>query len=340
MRLMRPRQLIITLLVLAPFIFVSGLLLGPVFISPSELFATIFGDNTSQQEALILYNIRLPRMLLAALVGALLACCGAVLQGLFRNPLADPSLIGVTSGATVGSSFAIVIGVAWCQGCQELGLSVVALGSFLGGLTAAVIVYRLSTDANGTSVATMLLTGIAISALAGALNHLFSFFADNEMLRRISLWQMGSLDNAKWIDIIACGSILVLLMIVLPRDTKGLNAILLGESEARHLGINVEWMKRRLMVLTALGVGIAVAVAGTVAFVGLVIPHLVRLLVGPDHRILIPCSALAGAMLLVGADALARIVVAPAELPTGILTALLGAPFFISLLLQQRRLVR
>ena len=335
---MSANRLIALLTIFAPIIFLMGLLMGPVFVSPSRLIDLLFAAEPNQQDLLILYNIRLPRVLVAALVGALLACCGAVLQGLFRNPLADPSLIGVTSGASVGATFAIVIGLAWCHSCTQLGLPVVASGSFAGGLLAAIIVYRLSTDANGTSVATMLLTGIAISALAGALNHLFTFFADNDMLRRISLWQMGSLDNAGWGDIATCATVLLLLMIVLPRDNKGLNAMLLGESEARHLGINVEWMKRRLMILTALGVGISVAVAGTVAFIGLVIPHLIRILVGPDHRILIPCSTLAGAMLLVAADAVARVIVAPAELPTGIITALLGAPFFISLLLQQRRL--
>lgn len=337
MRLMQPTLLVWILLFMVPVALLLGLMTGPVFISPQRVLALHLALEPNQRDMLILYNIRLPRVLMAALVGAMLASCGAVLQGLFRNPLADPSLIGVSSGASVGASCAIVLGAAWCQGCADLGLSVVAVGAFSGGLLAAWIVYTLSTDARGTSVATMLLTGIAISAFAGAINSLFTFFADNDMLRRISLWQMGNLDNASWVDIKACAAVLLLLGIVLPRDTQALNAMLLGESEARHLGVNVEWMKRRLMALTALGVGISVAVAGTVAFVGLIIPHLVRLLVGPDHRFLLPCSALAGAVLLVSADAVARVVVAPAELPTGIITALLGAPFFISLLLQQRR---
>jgi iron complex transport system permease protein len=158
------------------------------------------------------------------------------------------------------------------------------------------------------------------------------------MLRRISLWQMGSLDGANWQRVAIAGAVAVLLMVVLPRQSAALNALLLGESEARHLGVDVERLKRRLIALTAVGVGSAVAVAGVIAFVGLVIPHIIRLLIGPDHRFVIPASALAGGILLVLADALARVVVAPVELPTGILTALVGAPVFFLLLWQQRSL--
>jgi len=173
--------------------------------------------------------------------------------------------------------------------------------------------------------------------LAGALNSLLSYFADNDMLRQISLWQMGNLSAANWAKVSIMALVSLLLFISFPQDSRALNALLLGESEARHLGIDVQRVKRRLIVLTALGVGVSVALAGMVGFVGLVIPHVIRLLIGPDHRWLIPGSAMAGAILLVVADSLARVVVLPAELPTGILTALLGAPFFIVLLLQQRR---
>ena len=218
-----------------------------------------------------------------------------------------------------------------------MGLSLVAGGAFVGGFAATLLVYRLATSGIGTSVTTMLLAGIAIGALAGALNSLLSYFADNDMLRQISLWQMGNLSAASWAKVSIMGLVALILLVRFPRDSRALNALLLGESEARHLGIDVQRVKRRLIVLTALGVGVSVALAGMVGFVGLVIPHVVRLLIGPDHRWLVPCSALAGAILLVVADSLARVVVLPAELPTGILTALLGAPFFIALLLQQRR---
>jgi iron complex transport system permease protein len=218
-----------------------------------------------------------------------------------------------------------------------LGLPAIAIGAFLGGMAATAVVYRLATSVTGTSVSTMLLAGIAITALAGAVTSLFSFFADNEMLRRISLWQMGNLDSANWHRVMVIAAVVIPLVLVLPREGRALNAMLLGESEARHLGIGVEQLKRRLIVLTALGVGVAVAVSGVVAFVGLIVPHLVRLLIGPDHRYLIPGSALLGAVLLLLADTGARTLMSPAELPTGVITALLGAPFFVALLLRQRR---
>jgi iron complex transport system permease protein len=223
------------------------------------------------------------------------------------------------------------------QGGALVGLSLVSIGAFVGGFLATLLVYRLATSGMGTSVTTMLLAGIAIGALAGALNSLLSYFSDNDMLRQISLWQMGNLSGASWLKVSIMGVVAVLLMSLFPRDSKALNALLLGESEARHLGINVQWVKRRLIALTALGVGVCVAVAGLVGFVGLIMPHIIRLMIGPDHRWLIPASGLAGAVLLVIADSLARVVVIPAELPTGVLTAILGAPFFVVLLLQQRK---
>lgn len=314
-----------------------GLLTGPVMISPDVLLDMLRTDNsdTHAQEQLILASIRLPRLLLALLIGALLSSCGAALQGLFRNALADPTLLGVSAGASAGASCVIVFGALWLPSLS-LGLSSISIGAFCGGLCAALIVYRLANTREGTSIATMLLAGVAISALAGALNQLFSFIADNDKLRQISLWQMGSLDTANWQKVLFCFGVVSMLIVLLPRESRALNAILLGESEARHLGVGVEWLKRRLIIYCSLGVGVSVAVAGTIAFVGLVIPHLIRMLIGPDHRYLIPASAMAGALLLVVADAVARIVVAPAELPIGVVTALLGAPFFVSLLLQQR----
>jgi iron complex transport system permease protein len=293
--------------------------------------------SASSQASTILFDIRLPRVLLALCLGAILAISGAVMQGLFRNPLADPSLIGVSGGASVGASMVIVMAGGWVQSSAALGLSAVAMGAFTGGFIATILVYRLATSNIGTSVTTMLLAGIAIGAIAGALNSLLSYFADNDMLRQMSLWQMGNLSTANWSRVAIIAVVAVLLVGLFPRDSRALNALLLGESEARHLGIDVQRVKRRLIVLTALGIGTSVAMAGMIGFVGLVIPHAIRLLIGPDHRWLLPGSALAGAILLIVADSLARVVVAPTELPTGILTALLGAPFFVALLIQRRR---
>tara|TARA_B110001450_G_scaffold5078_1_gene5304 strand:- start:1079 stop:2098 length:1020 start_codon:yes stop_codon:yes gene_type:complete len=330
-------RLIGILLILLPVVALFSLTVGTVSISWLEALGAIFGNASSAQIDTILFDIRLPRILLAIFVGAVLASTGAVMQGLFRNPLADPSLIGVSSGASVGASIMIVTAGGAIQGGALVGLSLVSIGAFVGGFLATLLVYRLATSGMGTSVTTMLLAGIAIGALAGALNSLLSYFSDNDMLRQISLWQMGNLSGASWLKVSIMGVVAGLLMSLFPRDSKALNALLLGESEARHLGINVQWVKRRLITLTALGVGVSVAVAGLVGFVGLIMPHIIRLMIGPDHRWLIPASGLAGAVLLVIADSLARVVVIPAELPTGILTAILGAPFFVILLLQQRK---
>ncbi|MFT4518267.1 MAG: iron complex transport system permease protein [Halioglobus sp.] len=279
---------------------------------------------------MIIGQIRMPRVLLAAVMGATLAMSGAAMQGLFRNPLADPSLIGVVSGASLGAALVIVAGGEFLQG--YLGLTLVSAGAFIGGVIAVLFVYHLATSANGTSVATMLLAGIAITALSGALGSLLEFFADNDMLRRISLWKMGGLDGANYPRLILASIVSGALLFVLPRYSAALNALLLGESEARHLGVQVSSVKVTLIVWVAVGVGTSVAMVGTIAFVGLVVPHIVRMISGPDHRTLLPASALAGALLLVVADILARIVVAPTELPVGVITALVGVPFFISLL--------
>ena len=332
------------LLVSLPFAVMFGLNSGAVDIPIEtivdlgfEVFQSSDKDTVTQQVKTILFDIRLPRICLAILIGAILAISGAVMQGLFRNPLAAPSLIGVSSGASVGASVVIVLAGAWLQSNTALGLSLVAVGAFIGSFLVTVLVYRLSTSALGTSVTTMLLAGIAVSALAGAVSGLLSYYADNEMLRQISIWQMGNLSTANWQRVLVLAVVAILVLSLFPRESKSLNALLLGESEARHLGIDVQQVKRKLILLTTLGIGTAVAIGGMIGFVGLIVPHIVRLLIGPDHRWLLPVSALAGGVLLLLADTIARIIIAPTELPTGILTAILGAPFFILLLVQQRR---
>jgi iron complex transport system permease protein len=300
------------------------------------VWSTLLGE--ADRSALIIGQIRLPRVLLAAAIGSILAISGAAMQGLFRNPLADPSLIGVTAGASLGASIAIVAAgsagpISSLMGSSGyLGLTVVSLGAFVGGLIAVTVVYRLASNTTHTSVATMLLAGIAITALAGAVVSLLELHSSNEILRRISLWRMGGLDGANYSRLLLASCIAVALLVYLPRQAGALNALLLGESEARYLGIDVEKTKRGLILWVAIGVGTSVALAGTIAFVGLVVPHIIRMLIGPDHRYLLIASALAGAILLVLADTIARVAMSPAELPVGIVTALVGAPFFISLL--------
>ena len=330
------RWLLACLAIALPLCILLGLASGAVRLSPGEVASGLLalgGDAPADQASLIIAHIRLPRVLLAAVMGAVLAISGAAMQGLFRNPLADPSLIGVTAGASLGAALVIVMGGGTLQ--SYTALTLVSAGAFAGGAAAVVFVYRLATSPSGTSVASMLLAGIAITALAGALGSLLEFRADNDMLRRISLWKMGGMDGASYPRLLLGTVVGGALLLALPRYANALNALLLGESEARHLGIDVERAKFALVTWVALGVGTSVALVGTIAFVGLVVPHIMRLLLGPDHRVLLPAAALAGAILLVAADTLARTVFAPTELPVGIVTAIVGVPFFISLLRQR-----
>ncbi|MEP3856069.1 MAG: iron ABC transporter permease [Porticoccus sp.] len=315
-----------------------SLLQGALDLPPTEsllaLCDTLFGTHWStldDYQRVVVTELRLPRLLLSVFVGAMLAQCGAVMQGLFRNPLADPGIIGVSSGAAVGAIVAIAIFPA------SIGPLAVPVSAFVAGLLTTMLVYSLSRSKQGTSVLVLLLAGVAISAFAGATIGFISYFSNDEKLRQLSLWQMGSLAGASQVNLWLGFFTVVALAIAFQRRTSALNALVLGECEARYLGINVEGLKRQLIILVAVGVGISVAYAGIIGFIGLVVPHLVRLVTGPDHRSLIPLSALCGALLLLVADLMARLVVQPAELPVGLVTALLGAPFFLALLIQQRR---
>ena len=258
------------------------------------------------------------------------------MQGLFRNPLADPGLIGVSSGAALGAAFAIVGGALLGGLPEALEPYLLSLCAFGGGLGVTALVYRLAHRSGQAEVSTMLLAGIALTALAGALIGLFTYLADDATLRMLTFWNLGSLGSASYGRLWPLLLVTGIVALWLPTRANALNALLLGESEARHLGFEVERLKRELVLCTALGVGAAVAAAGMIGFIGLVVPHLVRLLAGPDHRVVLPASALAGASLLLLADLVARLALQPAELPIGIVTALLGAPFFLYLLLRRR----
>lgn len=339
-----PLLLLAGLALLVVVLFVT-LLYGPVVLPLKDALQALLPSGTENEIAtLIVQNIRLPRALLAISVGALLALCGAVLQGLFRNPLADPGIIGVSGGAALGAGVAIVLLPLFSSKLPPLSqlpewasLGYNALSAFICGMLTTLLVYRIGRSPFGTSMTLILLAGIAISAMAFAGLGLLSYLASDQQLRDLSLWQMGSLAGARWHSVALAGSTALLLLVYFQRQAPALNALLLGESEARHLGIAVEPLKRYLIVSCAMGIGIGVAVAGMIGFVGLVIPHLVRLVCGPDYRHLLPLSALWGAILLLLADVGARLLAPPAEIPIGIITALLGAPFFLWLLLQQKR---
>ena len=337
----RRNVLLVTVLCLPLSMFIA-LSYGTVSIPISDVFSALtnFGSDAIQSRSdLVVQQIRLPRALLAAFVGALLGICGATTQGLFRNPLADPSLIGVTAGASAGAALSIFFASRFITLSDLSGLSIVSIGAFFGGALAVMLVYSLATtkrgspnSESGTSVATMLLAGIAITAIAGSVTSLLEFFSDDEILRRISLWKMGGLDRADYTRVSVVTVFGAIIFLTLPRFSTALNALLLGDSEARHLGLSVQRIKINLVLLVAAGVGISVALAGTIAFIGLIVPHIMRLLIGPDHRLLLPLSALGGSILLLLSDTISRTIFAPIELPVGLVTALLGAPFFISLL--------
>lgn len=329
-------------LLLAMVLLAVGI--GAVSIPPDQLMAILLkqlGIETgiafeARQES-VLMVIRLPRVTLGLLVGSSLAVSGAAIQGLFRNPLADPGLIGISSGSALAAAGIIVLGNGVLSGVVALlGNLALPLAAFSGGFLTTLLIHRLATLGGRTSVPTMLLAGIAINALSGAAIGLLTFIATDDQLRDLTFWSLGSLGRASWDMIIAMLPFVLLALLLLPLLARSLNAFLLGESEAGHLGIDIERVKTLVVVLVALAVGSGVAVAGIIGFVGLVVPHLIRLLWGPDHRLLLPASALLGASLLIGADLLARTIAVPAEIPLGIVTALVGGPFFLWLLLRDR----
>ena len=318
---------------------VVSIITGPMQLPPLASMQTVWNaithsDNVvlAQHEQTVILQLRLPRLLLALLVGGLLAQCGAVMQGLFRNPLADPGITGVSTGAALGAVLCIALLPA------AVALWMTPIAAFIGGLSATLMVYAFSRSAvYGTSVSVLLLAGIALSAFGGAAIGFLNYAADDRVLRDITLWQMGSLAGADFANIVICAVTFLLLVVLFQNQAQALNALALGEAEARYLGIAVERLKFGLIVLAAIGIGVSVAATGIIGFIGLVVPHAVRLVAGPDHRSLLPLSALCGALILALADLVARTQVAPAVLPVGLVTALLGAPFFLSLLMRQRQ---
>jgi len=319
----------------------ASLSLGPASLSLADIAAALRGSDTaSPHAATILYDIRMPRTVTGLLVGAALGVAGAMLQGLFRNPLADPGLVGVSAGAGFAAAAAILAGAAVLPAAlAPLSAYFVALSAFAGGLATTVALYLIATREGQTSVATMLLAGIAIGAFAAALTGLLLFLADDRQLRDITFWMLGSLGGGTWRSAAAAGVLIVPVLVLAPAIGRALNALQLGEAEALHIGVEVQEVKRRIILYTAAAVGAAVAVSGVIGFVGLVVPHLLRLSIGPDNRYLLPAAGLLGASLLIAADIVARTIVAPAELPIGIVTAAVGAPFFLWLLLRRRALV-
>jgi len=322
-------SLILLLIVLLVISMLLSLFSGDMSLSAWDLLAGL-----SPQQSLILWEIRLPRTLMTAIVGAGLAISGVALQALFRNPLAEPGLIGVSSSAAFGAVLVIVLGgVVW----QDVSVWQMSLSAFIAAALSTALLYSIATRNGHTDVALMLLAGVAFNAVAGALTQLLITFSDDSQLRSVLFWMMGSFANLSWASVGIVLSLVLVSLVGLWRLVKPMNAFVLGENVCIQMGYEPKWFKWQVMGFSALMVGAAVSVVGVIGFVGLVVPHIMRLLIGSDHRLVLPLSALAGAILLVVADLFARQILYPAELPIGLLMALLGGPFFLMLLLNKRR---
>ncbi len=289
----------------------------------------------------VFWIIRLPRVVLAILIGASLAVSGTALQSLFRNPLADPALLGISSGAAFSAVVVIVLGGTFLFNENEAPTlwSFYALNvfTFIGALLTALLLYMMAYSEGKTDVATVILSGVALNTTFGALIGLMTYYANDAQLRNINFWTLGSLGGASWQVVLAILPFTIIPTLLLPSMHKQLNLISLGERDALYLGVNVQFLKIKILVLVTMAVGASVAVAGAIGFVGLVVPHILRLWNGPDQRFLLPASVIAGATLLVVADTVSRIMIAPAELPVGILTSLMGSPLFIWLLMKRKK---
>ena len=297
---------------------------------PISLMAVLSGQETALERA-IFSEIRFPRVVLAGFVGAALGLSGAALQGIFRNPLADPGLIGVSSGAALGAIFVIVLGPA-------LGLAgsfapyALPLAAIAGALAVTVFLYAFSSRYGQFSIVTILLVGIAVNALASVGIGLFQFLSDDAGLRTLTFWMMGSFGRATWTTVLPAITVMAAAAGPLLLLGRHLDALQLGEAEAFYSGVDVTRVKRTVILCSAIAVGTGVALAGIVGFVGLVVPHLVRLALGPAHRYVLPGAVLLGASLTMLADTLSRTVVSPAEIPVSLVTSALGAPFFLWLI--------
>lgn len=324
-------------LLLLAFAFLAGSAQGAYAISPLQLLRIlqdmVAGVANPTPEHLVFANIRLPRLLLGVAAGAGLGIAGALMQGLFRNPLADPGLIGISSGSALAAASFIVMGNLWFPDLpRSLGSWTLVSMAFMGGLVVTFLIYALAQSQGETRIGLMLLAGIAVNALAGAGLGYLSFLATDEQLRNIQFWLLGSLGGARWSAVVLVGTIVFIAACAGLTLARPLNAIALGEAQAVLLGVDVERTKRWAIVVCALAVGAVTATTGAIGFIGLIAPHWVRMVAGPDHRIVLPGSALLGAALVLAADAVARTAVKPAELPLGVLTAFIGVPMFLFML--------
>lgn len=327
-----------------PILMLVAACTGAIHLSLQDIFSflgKLISGHLSAEDTYIktiLLTVRLPRVVLAVLIGSALGISGAAMQGLLRNPLAESSLLGISGGAGVAAIAAIV---AW-KALFKLNLSVTGalpFFAFLGSLGAVALTYSMAKNIQGrTNTTILILSGVAVNAITGALIGLIIWFADDVTLRNFTFWTLGDLGGASWEIIAKVGPIIILPTFILLFFSRSLNLFSLGESEAYHAGVSVERIKKIIIICVALSTGASVAVAGIIGFVGLIVPHMLRMVVGADHRVIMPASGLAGACLLLTADLTARTVAAPAEIPIGVITALIGAPVFARLISSSRKL--
>jgi iron complex transport system permease protein len=341
-RLANADTLLLACLLVLAVAAVLALSIGPTGITldslPRVLTAIVTGeaDAGTAREKLVLLDIRLPRLLLGMFVGIALSTSGAMMQGLFRNPLADPGLIGVSSGAALAAVATIALGNGVLGFLvKPLGVYALPFMAFLGGVAATSILVMVADRHGQLITTTLLLAGIGVGALAAALTGLISFASDDRELRDLTLWMLGSLSGASWPKVFSVIPFALVLAAVCPRLIRALNGLLLGETEAFHMGVDVERSKKLIVLATASAVGAAVAVSGVIGFVGIVVPHFARMLGGPDHRCVLPVSATLGATLVLLGDVVARLALSPAELPLGVVMAIIGAPVFLHMVIRR-----
>jgi len=343
-------RITIGLIVLLVIVAITAAGIGAMHVASQQVIAILLKQinihvpvSYDEGMANVILQIRLPRVIAAMLIGSGLAVAGAALQGLLRNPMADPTLIGISFGA----SFFAVLTIVILSSIPVLNTSnlipkyyLLNVMTFGGACFTSFLVFRLSKTGGRSLITTLLLAGLAINAMCKALTDLVTYMANDEQLRTATFWTMGSLGGITWGSVLALLPFILIPVILLPRLAKSLNAFALGEQEAAYLGIKVKRLKTVIVLLSTLMVGASVAIAGVIGFVGLIVPHMLRSINGSDHRSLLPNCALLGATLLTLADVVSRTIIAPAELPIGIVTAVIGTPVFVILLVKQKKQLR
>ncbi|WP_298300919.1 iron ABC transporter permease [Hydrotalea sp.] len=332
-----PKLYFVILLVLLVITLIIAIVFGAIPISVHEMYSAIShsikANATVSLEEAVFLDIRLPRVLLCAITGGILAASGVMMQGLFRNPIVEPGLTGTSAGAAFGASFIFVLSgrlPIWLQ--QFSGIFLVPVFAFAGGVVATVLVYTLAKSVKRVSVTNLLLIGIAINAIALSGTGFLSFISRDPQARSITFWNLGSFAGASWMQAGITALVTLPVMLLLWRYTNQLNALMMGDKEAGYLGVHTERLKWQILLLNTAMVAVATAFVGVIAFVGLIVPHMMRLFLGGNNRVLLPASFLCGAILLTVADITARLLIAPGEIPIGIITSLVGAPVFILLL--------